>query len=91
MARIVRSYLLHYGYQDTLASFENASEANPSSAQVNSFGGQLEYALSHRKVLRQVTTINFALFKKKNYSKLYWDITRFFMQILISPGFNRNT
>ncbi|KAJ4761736.1 SPla/RYanodine receptor (SPRY) domain-containing protein [Rhynchospora pubera] len=50
---IVRSYLLHYGYQDTLASFENASEANPSSALVNGFGGQLEYALNHRKVLRQ--------------------------------------
>ncbi|KAF3337771.1 ran-binding protein 10-like isoform X2 [Carex littledalei] len=53
MARIVRSYLLHYGYQDTLESFENASEVNSSSAQVNGFGGQLEYALNHRKVLRQ--------------------------------------
>ncbi|KAJ3675514.1 hypothetical protein LUZ60_004556 [Juncus effusus] len=56
---IIRSYLLHYGYQDTLNSFENASEtntnANPNSTKQNGFGGQLEiYALSHRKILRQL-------------------------------------
>lgn len=70
MARIVRSYLLHYGYQDTLESFENASEVNSSSAQVNGFGGQLEYALNHRKVLRQVTGIILLCHKEVPFANL---------------------
>ncbi|XP_038989468.1 ran-binding protein M homolog isoform X2 [Phoenix dactylifera] len=57
---IVRSYLLHYGYQDTLNSFDIASEDTcPSSpaVQENGFGEHGDvYALSHRKVLRQDDT-----------------------------------
>ncbi|ONK55686.1 uncharacterized protein A4U43_UnF160 [Asparagus officinalis] len=55
---IVRSYLLHYGYQDTLSSFdaesENSSLRNPT-AQENGISEQEDaYALNHRKNLRQL-------------------------------------
>lgn len=56
--RIVRSYLLHYGYQDTLKSFDLASEntyPSESMAQENGFDDQGDmYALDHRNILRQV-------------------------------------
>ncbi|KAG1370032.1 putative Ran-binding protein M [Cocos nucifera] len=55
---IVRSYLLHYGYQDTLNSFDTASEdtcPSSSAAQENGFGEHGDiYALNHRKVLRKL-------------------------------------
>ncbi|XP_072969696.1 ran-binding protein M homolog [Typha angustifolia] len=52
---IVRSYLLHYGYQDTLTSFDIASESNPSITQENGFCEQIDmYALNNRKILRQL-------------------------------------
>ncbi|KAH7681487.1 Concanavalin A-like lectins/glucanases protein [Dioscorea alata] len=54
---IVRSYLLHYGYQDTLDSFDMASENTfppISMAQDNVLNEQGDmYALQHRKILRQ--------------------------------------
>lgn len=55
---IVRSYLLHYGYQDTLNYFDIASKSTLppiSVAQENGVSEQGEmYALSQRKVLRQL-------------------------------------
>ncbi|KAG8071042.1 hypothetical protein GUJ93_ZPchr0006g44393 [Zizania palustris] len=52
---IVRSYLLHYGYQDTLNSFDMASETDPPSNHQNGYGEPPEmYGLSHRKLLRQL-------------------------------------
>uniref|UniRef100_A0A0D9VH29 B30.2/SPRY domain-containing protein n=1 Tax=Leersia perrieri TaxID=77586 RepID=A0A0D9VH29_9ORYZ len=52
---IVRSYLLHYGYQDTLNSFDMASETDPPSNHQNGYGEPPEmYGLSHRKSLRQL-------------------------------------
>ena len=54
--RIVRSYLLHYGYQDTLNSFDMAIETDPPAKHQNGYGEPPEmYALSHRKLLRQVS------------------------------------
>lgn len=55
--RIVRSYLLHYGYQDTLNSFDLANATDPPASRQN---GHREpppeiYGLSHRKLLRQVS------------------------------------
>ncbi|XP_042441297.1 ran-binding protein M homolog [Zingiber officinale] len=56
--RIVRSYLLHYGYQETLKSFDLASEStypSVSSATENGFSDQDDvYALNHRHILRQL-------------------------------------
>uniref|UniRef100_A0A1D1Z9W5 Ran-binding protein 9 n=1 Tax=Anthurium amnicola TaxID=1678845 RepID=A0A1D1Z9W5_9ARAE len=55
---IVRSYLLHYGYEDTLNSFDVASKNSVSPipmVQENCIEQQGEvYALSHRKILRQL-------------------------------------
>ncbi|KAL5715743.1 hypothetical protein ACHQM5_017520 [Ranunculus cassubicifolius] len=55
---IVRSYLIHYGYQDTLDSFDMASNNTlpPIAAvQENGFSEQGSmYALTHRKMLRQL-------------------------------------
>ncbi|XP_051216916.1 ran-binding protein M homolog [Lolium perenne] len=52
---IVRSYLLHYGYQDTLNSFDMASETDPPANHQNGYGEPPEiYGLSHRKLLRQL-------------------------------------
>lgn len=55
--KIVRSYLLHYGYQDTLDSFDMASENTCPPipiAQDNVLNEQGDlYALKHRKILRQ--------------------------------------
>lgn len=55
---IVRSYLLHYGYEDTLNSFDMASKSTVppiSIAQENGFNEQdTMYALSQRKTLRQL-------------------------------------
>ncbi|XP_062219320.1 ran-binding protein M homolog isoform X2 [Phragmites australis] len=52
---IVRSYLLHYGYQDTLNSFDMASETDPPASHQNGYGEPPEmYGLSHRKRLRQL-------------------------------------
>lgn len=56
--RIVRSYLLHYGYGETLKFFDEASEsAVPpiSLTQENGFNEQdSAYALKERQILRQV-------------------------------------
>lgn len=58
LLRIVRSYLLHYGYQDTLNSFDTASKSTLPPISVPQENGVSEqgdtYALSQRKVLRQV-------------------------------------
>ncbi|KAI6691263.1 hypothetical protein NL676_028091 [Syzygium grande] len=55
---IVRSYLLHYGYEDTLSSFDMASKSTipPISLdQENGFDEQeILYALNQRKTLRQL-------------------------------------
>ncbi|KAK4284959.1 hypothetical protein QN277_001719 [Acacia crassicarpa] len=55
---IVRSYLLHYGYEDTLNSFDMASRSTVPPVyipQENGVDGQeITYALSHRKTLRQL-------------------------------------
>ncbi|KAK3154362.1 hypothetical protein QOZ80_2BG0189540 [Eleusine coracana subsp. coracana] len=52
---VVRSYLLHYGYQDTLNSFDMASETDPPANHQNGFGEPPEmYGISHRKILRQL-------------------------------------
>ncbi|WVZ75031.1 hypothetical protein U9M48_023127 [Paspalum notatum var. saurae] len=51
---IVRSYLLHYGYQDTLSSFDMANTTDPPANLQNGYGEPPEmYGLSHRKLLRQ--------------------------------------
>ncbi|XP_027355305.1 ran-binding protein M homolog isoform X2 [Abrus precatorius] len=55
---IVRSYLLHYGYEDTLNSFDVASKSTVPPiyiAQENGIDEQeITYALNHRKTLRQL-------------------------------------
>lgn len=54
--RIVRSYLLHYGYQDTLNSFDMANATDPPGSRQNGHREPPEtYGLSHRKLLRQVS------------------------------------
>ncbi|KAB2065912.1 hypothetical protein ES319_A09G123400v1 [Gossypium barbadense] len=54
---LVRSYLLHYGYEDTLNSFDLASKSTIPPvyiAQENGFDEQdIGYALNQRKILRQ--------------------------------------
>lgn len=58
MSRLVRSYLLHYGYEETLNSFDLASKSTVPPiyiAQENGFDEQdIMYALNQRKTLRQV-------------------------------------
>lgn len=58
MIRIVRSYLLHYGYEDTLNSFDMASQTTVPPIYVAQQNGSCEqdimYALTQRKALRQV-------------------------------------
>ncbi|KAF3445446.1 hypothetical protein FNV43_RR10622 [Rhamnella rubrinervis] len=55
---IVRSYLLHYGYEDTLNSFDMASQTTVPPIYVAQENGSCEqdimYALSQRKTLRQL-------------------------------------
>lgn len=55
--RIVRSYLLHYGYQDTLKAFEAVSESTcPPVNVAKEYDTNEErnlYALARRKILRQ--------------------------------------
>ncbi|TXG66565.1 hypothetical protein EZV62_007840 [Acer yangbiense] len=55
---LVRSYLLHYGYEDTLNSFDLAGKSTVppiSFAQENGFDEQdIVYALNQRKTLRQL-------------------------------------
>lgn len=52
---IVRSYLLHYGYQDTLNSFDMANTTDPPANRQNGYGEPPEmYGLSHRKLMRQL-------------------------------------
>ncbi|VAI57865.1 unnamed protein product [Triticum turgidum subsp. durum] len=65
---IVRSYLLHYGYQDTLNSFDAASETDPPANHQTGYGEPPEmYGLSHRKILRQddVSVICFLLHSQR--------------------------
>lgn len=56
--RIVRSYLQHYGYEDTLNAFDMACKSTVPPiyiAQESGFDEQdIMYALNHRKTLRQV-------------------------------------
>lgn len=55
---VVRSYLLHYGYEDTLNSFDLAGKSNVPPISLDQGSGSNEegrmYALSQRKVLRQL-------------------------------------
>ncbi|KAJ7949690.1 Ran-binding protein 10 [Quillaja saponaria] len=54
---IVRSYLLHYGYEDTLNTFDVSSRSTVppiSIAQENGIEQDITYALSQRKTLRQL-------------------------------------
>ncbi|KAM3227381.1 hypothetical protein ACQJBY_059276 [Aegilops geniculata] len=65
---IVRSYLLHYGYQDTLSSFDAASETDPPANHQTGYGEPPEmYGLSHRKMLRQdeISVICFLLHSQR--------------------------
>ncbi|KAI3990893.1 hypothetical protein MKX01_026077 [Papaver californicum] len=54
---IIRSYLIHYGYQETLNSFDLASRSTLSPVPVAQENGSTEqedgYALGHRRILRQ--------------------------------------
>ncbi|KAE8666404.1 SPla/RYanodine receptor domain-containing protein isoform 2 [Hibiscus syriacus] len=56
--RLVRAYLLHYGYEDTLNSFDLASKSTIPPiciAQENGFDDQdIMYALNQRKTVRQL-------------------------------------
>ncbi|KAH1052794.1 hypothetical protein AAZX31_08G234000 [Glycine max] len=56
--RIVRSYLLHYGYEDTLNSFDVASKSTVPPIYIAQESGideqEITYALNHRKTLRQL-------------------------------------
>lgn len=58
VTRIVRSYLLHYGYEDTLNSFDEASRNTIPPIHITQENGsddqETTYALNHRKALRQV-------------------------------------
>jgi hypothetical protein len=58
MGRLVRSYLLHNGYEETLNAFDVASRSTIPPiyiAQENGSGEQdMAYALAQRKALRQV-------------------------------------
>lgn len=58
MSRLVRSYLLHYGYEETLNAFDLASKSTIPPiyiAQENGYDEQdIVYALTQRKTLRQV-------------------------------------
>ena len=55
---IVRSYLLHYGYEDTLNSFDVASKSTVPPIYIAQESGideqEITYALNHRKTLRQL-------------------------------------
>ncbi|QHO56077.1 ran-binding protein M homolog [Arachis stenosperma] len=55
---IVRSYLLHYGYEDTLNSFDVASRSTVPPIYIAQENGvdeqEIMYALNHRKTLRQL-------------------------------------
>ncbi|XP_061362836.1 ran-binding protein M homolog isoform X2 [Gastrolobium bilobum] len=55
---IVRSYLLHYGYEDTLNSFDVASRSTVPPIYIAQENGideeEITYALNHRKTLRQL-------------------------------------
>lgn len=64
--RIVRSYLLHYGYEETLNSFElgNKNSVPPVTISLeNGFAEQDSYALIQRKALRQVVILSLANFQ----------------------------
>ena len=56
--RIVRSYLLHYGYEDTLNSFDVAGRSTVPPVYIVQENGtddqEITYALHRRKSLRQV-------------------------------------
>lgn len=62
----MRSYLLHYGYEDTLNSFDMASKSNVPPvyiAQENGFDEQdIVYALNQRNTLRQVLITSMMIF-----------------------------
>ncbi|CAJ2655369.1 unnamed protein product [Trifolium pratense] len=55
---IVRSYLLHYGYEDTLNAFDVASKSTVPPINIVQENGiddqETTYALNHRKTLRQL-------------------------------------
>lgn len=58
-ASIVRSYLLHYGYEDTLNVLDAATSNSVPPINVSQQNGFVEqdklYALNQRKTLRQVS------------------------------------
>ncbi|KAM7515252.1 hypothetical protein LguiA_004835 [Lonicera macranthoides] len=82
---IVRSYLLHYGYEDTLNLFDMASHSTVppvSLVQENGFSEQETYALNQRKVLRQVKLGSVVLKGHRiwfelhsSFVQVYWDDT----------------
>lgn len=55
---LVRSYLLHYGYEDTLNAFDLATKSTVPPIYIAQENGvdehDISYALNHRKILRQL-------------------------------------
>lgn len=58
---LVRSYLLHYGYEGTLNSFDAASRSTIPPINIAQENGkddqEITYALNHRNTLRQVLIV----------------------------------
>lgn len=52
--RIVRSYLQHYGYEETLNAFDAAGQTSVPPVSFHNHGSFDTYALNHRKILRKV-------------------------------------
>nr|XP_010911815.1 ran-binding protein M homolog isoform X1 [Elaeis guineensis]XP_010911816.1 ran-binding protein M homolog isoform X1 [Elaeis guineensis] len=75
--QIIRSYLLHYGYQDTLDSFDVESESmHPQVTRENGIEEEgCAYALRHRKILRQ-------LVKNGDIDSVFQKIKEWYPQIL---------
>ncbi|XP_076897367.1 ran-binding protein M homolog [Bidens hawaiensis] len=51
---IVRSYLQHYGYEETLNAFDAASQTSVPPVSFHNHGSFDTYALNHRKILRKL-------------------------------------
>lgn len=91
MIRLVRSYLLHYGYEETLISFDLAGKSTIPPiciAQENAFDEQdIMYALNQRRTLRQVwiyLTVDFLKNLIRSLYRLYLacDLCRIWMNSL---------
>ncbi|ESW03277.1 hypothetical protein PHAVU_011G000900 [Phaseolus vulgaris] len=76
---IVRSYLLHYGYEDTLNSFDVASKSTVPPIYIAQESGideqEITYALNHRKTLRQ-------LIRKGNLDVAFGKLREWYPQIV---------